>query len=104
MKTSTTNLKRQDIPGDGDRSSDREPSTASLKHWRRNLGVCSIFATVPAMLLSHIPKARAEEPEKPEVSVAGPAARVLEGPNRNYSNVALLKRQSKFRLPHQRGN
>src|SRR5258706_10290846 len=104
MKTSTTNLKRQDIPGDGDRSSDRETSTAFLKHWRHNLGVCSIFATVPAMLLSNIPRARAEEAKKPEVSVAGPTARLLERLNKNSSYPALLKRQSKFRLPHQKGN
>src|SRR5207253_7065543 len=66
MKTTTAHLTRQDIPGNGDRSFDRQTSTASLKHWRHNLGVCSIFATVPAMLLSHIPKARAEEVKTPE--------------------------------------
>src|SRR5437868_6446869 len=104
MKTSNANLKRQDILGDGDRSSDQETLTAIVKQWSHKLGVCSIFATVPAMLLSDIPKARAEEPKKSEVSVAGRSMRLLERLNKNSSNPALLKRQSKFRLPHQNGN
>src|ERR1700737_1293414 len=101
MKTTTANLKQQDILGNGDRSSDRETSTAIFKHWGHKFGVCSIFATVPAMLLSNIPKARADEAKKSEVSVAGPTVRLLERPNKSFSNPALLKRQSKFRLPHQ---
>src|SRR2546425_10891100 len=104
MKTSTANLKRQDILGDGDRSSDQETLTAIVKQWSHKLGVCSIFATVPAMLLSDIPRARAEETKEPKVNVAGPPAKLLESPNKNRSNPALLKRQSKFRLPHQGGN
>ncbi len=102
MKTTTANLKQQDILGNGDRSSDREILTAILKQWRHKLGVCSIFATVPAMLLSDIPKARAEEPTKPEVSVAGRTTRLLERVDQSRSNPALLKRQSKFLLPHQK--
>ena len=104
MKTSTANLKRQDILGNGDRSSNQETLTAIVKQWSHKLGVCSIFATVPAMLLSDIPKARAEEPEKPEVSIAGRTARFRERLTENSSNAQLLKRQSKFRLPHQKGN
>src|SRR6266571_3487365 len=104
MKTTTANLKQQDILGNGDRSSDREILTAILKQWRHKLGVCSIFATVPAMLLSDIPKARAEEPTKPEVSVAGRTTRLLERVDQNRNHPALLKRQSKFLLPHQKGN
>jgi hypothetical protein len=101
MKARIANSIVLDTPGNGDRSPDRETSTAIVKQWGHKLGVCSIFATVPAMLLSNIPRARADEAKKPEVSVAGPAARLRERPNKSYSNPALLKRQSKFRLPHQ---
>ena len=104
MKTTTAHMKPHDVLRNSDSSRDQEISTLSFRHWRHSLGVCSIFATVPAMLLSHIPKARAEETKKPEVSVAGSTTRLLEKLNRNYSNPQLLKKQSKFRLPHQRGN
>ena len=56
------------------------------------------------MLVSDAQKARAEEATEPEVSVAGRGARILERLNRSSSNPALLKRQSKFRLPHQNGS
>jgi hypothetical protein len=56
------------------------------------------------MLVSDIQKARAEEVAKPEVSVAGRGTRLLERLNGRLSNPALLKRQSKFRLPHQKGS
>jgi hypothetical protein len=38
------------------------------------------------------------------VSVAGRTARLLERLNKNHSSPELLKRQSKFRLPHQKGS
>ena len=64
----------------------------------------SIFATLPAMFVSLVLKARAEEAKKPETSVAGLTARLRARLNRNRSNLELLKRQSAFRLPHQKGN
>jgi hypothetical protein len=104
MKTHTANLARLDILGNRVHSSDREILSSMLKQWWQRLGYCSIFATIPAMLLSHIPNARAEEATKPEPSVAGRNTRLRERPIKNSSNAALLKRQSKFRLPHQEGN
>src|ERR1700738_1960554 len=104
MKTKTENSKRLDILGNGDRSSDREIFNVTLKQWRRRLGYCSIFAAVPAMLVSHISRARADEAKKPEVSIAGRTTRLVETLNKNGSNPALLKRQSKFLLPHQKGS
>src|SRR6266571_1378766 len=104
MKDQIENSRHLDILGNGDHSSDQEIFTATLKQWRQRLGVCSIFATVPAMLLSHMPKAPAQEAKKPEVSVAGRTTRLLDKLNKTYSGPALLKRQSKFLLPHQRGN
>ena len=104
MKTKTENTRRLDILGNGDCSSDREIFRATLKQWRRRLGYCSIFAAVPAMLVSHVSKARADEAKKPEVSVAGRTTRLVERLNMSGSNPALLRRQSTFRLPHQMGS
>jgi hypothetical protein len=104
MKTTTANLKRQDILGKGDRSSDRETFSAILNHWTHKLGVCSIFATVPAMLLSNVPTTRADTTKQTEPSVAGRSTRSPVRLNSIRSNPALLKRQSKFRLPHQNGS
>ena len=104
MKVTTANLTRQDILGNGEHSSDQETLTAILKQWRHKLGVCSIFATVPAMLVSDVPKTRAEEVEKPQVNFAGRTTRFPERLSMSFSNPQLLKRQSKFLLPHQKGN
>src|SRR5712691_5090272 len=104
MKTKTANSTRLDILGNGDRSSDQKIFTARLEQWRQKLGYCSILAAVPAMLVSQVQGARADEAKKPEVSVVGRTARLLNRLNMSFSNPALLKRQSKFLLPHQKGN
>ena len=104
MKTKTANLRRLDILGNGDCSSDREILTAMLKQWRQKLGYCSIFAAFPAILASDVQGARSYEAKKPEASVAERGARLLERLNISPSNPALLKRQSEYRLPHQKGS
>ena len=68
MKTETSNLKRLDIVGNGDSSSERDVLTAMLKQWRQKLGYCSIFAAVPAILASHISEARSDEASQPDSS------------------------------------
>ncbi|MGI8733822.1 MAG: hypothetical protein ACR2LM_11050 [Pyrinomonadaceae bacterium] len=104
MKTQMANLRRPDILGNGDCSSDREILTAVLKRWRQRLGYCSIFAAVPAILASHISEARSDEGKTPQPSVAELGVRRLDRLSMNCSNPALLKRQSEFRLPHQKGS
>lgn len=104
MKTKISNLRRLDILGNGDCSSDREILTARLRWWREKLGYYSIFAAVPAILASHMSEARSDEAKKPEGSVAGRTVRLLERLNKNCSNPKLLKRQSQFLLPHQTGS
>jgi hypothetical protein len=104
MKSKTENLTRVDILGNRDTSSAQEILTSTLKQWRRNLGYCSIFATVSAMLVSHVQGARADDTKKPEVSVAGRTTRLPKRLTMSSSNPALLKRQSEFRLPHQKGS
>ena len=105
MKAKTANPRRLNILGSVDWLSDREIFTATLKRWRQTLGYCSIFAAVPALLASQVEGARSDEAKQPEASVAaGRGARFLERLNKNFSNPKLLKRQSKFRLPHQKGS
>ncbi|MCA1603477.1 MAG: DUF4214 domain-containing protein, partial [Acidobacteria bacterium] len=55
-------------------------------------------------MASHISDARSDEAKKPEASVAGRGARLLERLNNSCSNPELLKRQSEFLLPHQKGS
>jgi hypothetical protein len=75
---------------------------AALKQWRQRLGYCSLFAAVPAMLASNTSQAHADEVKKPEVVFAGQTRRLLERSRESYSTPELLKRQSDFRLPHQK--
>lgn len=104
MKANVANPRRLDILGNGDRSSAQDILTAMLKHWRQKLGYCSILAALPAVLASDLHEARSEEAKKLEPSVAGRGARFLERLNLSGSTPALLKRQSKFRLPHQKSS
>jgi hypothetical protein len=102
MNTHTANSRRIDILGNGNRSSDQEILAATLKRWRRTLGYCSILAAVPAMVIPHVQAARAGEANKPEAIVAERRARLRERLNLRFSTPALLKRQSAYRLPHQK--
>jgi hypothetical protein len=104
MKTKLANSRRLDILGNGDHSSNREVLTATLKRWRQTMGYCSIFAAVPAILASQVSEARSDEVKRTEASVAGRGMRLLDWPNKNCSSAALLKRQSQFHLPHQKGS
>jgi hypothetical protein len=104
MKTKVANPRRLNITGTADRLSDREILTETVKRWRQRLGYCSIVAAVPAILAYHVPEARSDEPKKPEASLVGRRLRLLERLNNiGRSTPALLKRQSEYRLPHQKG-
>src|ERR1700704_2496328 len=104
MNTHTANLRRIDSPGNGDRSSDQEILTATLKRWRRKLRYCSVFAAIPALVASPVSAAHSEAAKKPEASVTERTPGLLDRLNKSGSNAKLLKRQSKFLLPHQKGN
>lgn len=104
MKANTADLRRLNIPENVDLSSKRESLTAMIKlHWQK-FGYCSILAAFPALLFSNAQKARAEDAKKPEARVAGRTERLFERLNKNCGAPALLKRQSKFRLPRQKGS
>ena len=104
MKARRENLKSVDIVGNGDRSSEREILTAILKQWRKRLGYFSVFAAAPALLLSQVQEAHSDEVKKPEAKAADRAARFFKKLNLNVNNRQLLRRQSRFLLPHQKNN
>ncbi len=91
-----------DVLGNGIRS-DQEIFSSVLKRWGQKIAYCSVFAAVPAVLATHLAEARSDEARKPDPNVAEGEARLREKLNLNGSNPALLKRQSEFRLPHQKG-
>jgi hypothetical protein len=103
MKNTTANSRQLDIIGNGSCPSAQEILTARLKQCRQKLGYFSVFATLPALLFPNIHEARTEEVKRTEASVAGKTARSLERLNARKT-FDLLKRQSKFRLPHQMGS
>src|SRR5215813_2357164 len=102
MKSTTTNTRQLDILGNGLHPSAQETLTAALRRCRQNLGYFSIFATLPALLFPNIHEARNGEVKARETSVAGKSEKSRQRINA-VKTTELLKRQSKFRLPHQMG-
>ena len=100
MNPTVRNSRRLDILGSG-RKSDQEIFSSVLKEWRQRFAYWSVFAAVPAVLVSNLPAARSEGIEKPKPTVPRPAARLRQRLEMNGGRRALLKRQSEFRLPHQ---
>ncbi len=103
MKAKIANSKCLNILGDNDLFSSREILTGVLKSWLKNLGYYSIFTALPAILTSLAQEVQADEPRKPEVSVAGETAKPLVGLNNSRRTPEFLQRQSNFVLPHQTG-
>src|SRR5256714_5011711 len=104
METTKANLKGHEILGSGNRLSDQEILSRTLKRWGQRLGYASIFATIPALVISQAPGVLADETKMQEVNVAGRTAKLAQRVTMRGSNPGLLKRQSAFRLPHQKGN
>lgn len=104
METTTANLKGQESLGNGNRSSDQEILNRTLKRWRHGLGYASILATIPSLVISQVPGVLADETKQQEVNVADRTAKLAQRASVRGSNPGLLKRQSAFRLPHQKGN
>ena len=100
MKSTTTNSRQLDILGNGSHQSAQEILTATLKRCQRSLGYFSVFATLPALVLSNIHEARMEDIKRTGATVPEGTARSSERLNA-VKTSELLKRQSKFRLPHQ---
>ena len=93
MKTKIAQSKRLSIPGNGDSLSKRENFTTVLKLWMQKLSYYSMFTALPAVLTSFAQEAQAKEAKKPEVSVTGQTANILEKLNKNRNRAELLGRQ-----------
>src|SRR5690242_2937930 len=82
--------------------SDQELVSTRPKQSRNRFGYYSMIAAVPAMVVSHIPEALPASSTQIEPSVAEQNRRLPRKQKLSGSPPALLKRQSAFRLPHQR--
>ncbi len=102
MKIVTQNSKRHIILGNA--ASSRDTFAEWLTSWRKKLGYFSVFAALPAIFASQAQDARTEDVEKPQLDVTERTARIREKMASCNTKPDFLRRQSKFRLPHQRGN
>jgi hypothetical protein len=104
MKDRITNSKRLNILGNRDLSTNRDAFAAWLTSWRKKLGYFSIFAALPAVFASQAQDALAEDVEKPQLDVAERTARFTDRLKSCNTKPDFLRRQSNFRLPHQKGS
>ncbi len=103
MRTRNTNVKSPNIFGIRGSHSSRLTLNAMLNNWRKNLGYFSMFAASPAILASNIQEEPLNQTTKPESAIAGPRAEAGKILNKFKSRPEFLKRQSRYRLPHQKG-
>ena len=103
MKAKITYSKSLDILGNRRSQSNREVVTAALNSWRQKLAYFSMFAVLPGILASHQQEARAEEADMSEPTVPGKNV-IQNRSNGRQLSPEFLKRQSRYRLPHQPGN
>src|SRR5262245_54204756 len=82
---------------------DQKPQTRRFNNWRHNFGHYPVFAAVPAVCLSNVPGTLTEPARTTIATVTEQSARPGEKLNMSVNSLALLKRQSRFRLPHQTG-
>ena len=103
MEAKTINSKQLDVLGNRYRS-DREVFSSVLKHWGKRLGYCSVFAAMPAVMATQLADASSEATSKFDPTVVKERERIAKRLNLRRSSPALLRRLSKFLLPHQSGN
>ena len=83
------------------RLSKRKGLRPARRKFRHKFGHYSILAAVPAVFVSQVSNASSDSPIDPESSIAKQSASVPESPKFSGNSLALLKSQSRFRLPHQ---
>jgi len=94
---------KKEITGSAQISGQELVSNRPKKSWHR-FGYYSMFAAVPAVVVSQTTKALPDSQIKTEPSVGEHDRRLPRKAIPSGSPPALLKRQSAFRLPHQRGS
>ncbi len=103
MKAKKADSKRRNVLGNRDLSSNRDVLTSMLKQFRQKMSYYSIFAALPGIIASLAQDTLADDPRKPEVSVAGETAKPFVGLNNSRRTPEFLQRQSNFVLPQQTG-
>ncbi len=102
MKAQTTRSNPFDVLGNRHQV-DCEIFSSVRKQWR-NVGYCSMLAAIPALATSQLTTAYSAEARQSQTSVAEKVVSPLTLNLRTLSSPELLKRQSRFRLPHQRAS
>lgn len=105
MKLRNVNLERPDILGRRTASAVQAVGNTDLENWRRRLGYFSLFAGVATVCASQAQNVFADESKKGvPPRVAKRAAELLKNLNTaSCSKPELLRRQSEYRLPGQKG-
>lgn len=106
MKVSDAGLRRSDILRNGKASSEPRLDAGAVCSWQRKIGYFSLFAGVTAILGSQTQDISAAETEKAvPPRIQAKAAELLKKINGGTCSAPeLLKRQSEYRLPGQKGN
>ena len=99
MKTTTQTSRQLDVLGNASRSA-QEILSAAVKRCGQGLGYVSVFATLPALLIPNIHEALTAKIKRTEAIVPKDVGK-LSGRLNDKNTLELLKRQSKFRLPHE---
>jgi hypothetical protein len=104
MKAKTAYSMGLDVLGNRKSRSNRELVTAALNSWRQKLVYFSMFAALPGILALEQQEARAEEVNSSEPTVPGKNVKIVKASNGRHLSPEFLKRQSRYRLPHQPGS
>ena len=99
MNEKSRNFTAAEILGDT-QSSNRHGFSSKNRNWYQTFGYCSVFAVAPVLLATPLTPMRSDssKTETPNVGESG----TKRGKLSVGRNNELLKRQSRFRLPHQR--
>lgn len=104
MRFTNVNLGRSDILGRKTLSPSTNVGMADVAKWRRNLGYLSIFAGVTAIISSQSGTAIAKDADLPRTQSVPPhVAALAKKIGSACSKPELLRRQSEYRLPSQKG-
>ena len=104
MKTKIADSRRLNILGNGDTSPAHEIGAVALKLWRRRLGYFSLFAGAASIFTAESREVWAREVTEDNLPPRiAKKAKIVSELNANCSKPEFLRRQSEYRLPHQKG-
>ena len=104
MKVRDADLRRLDILGNGQASPKQEIEAAALRLWQQKLGYFSLFAGITTIFAAQAQNVSAKEADKAiPPRIAKRAAELVQKLNSACSKPELLRRQSNYMLPHQKG-